>query len=65
MFKKLKNGIDILVGQAVYKLEVKIVKMLDLDQKLKNRLACLTFDAIFEFLVRFSIRCIHYFSKRW
>ena len=28
-----------------------------------NRLAYLNFDAIFEFLGQFAIRCIQYFSK--
>ena len=28
MFKELKNGIDILVGQVVLKLQIKTVKML-------------------------------------
>ena len=32
MFKELKNGIEILVGQAVFKLQIKRVKMLCLDQ---------------------------------
>ena len=32
MFKELKNGIEILVGEAVFKLQIKIVKMLCLDQ---------------------------------
>ena len=31
MFKELKNGIEILVGQ-VFKLQIKTVKMLFLDQ---------------------------------
>ena len=32
MFKELKNGIEILVGQVVPKLLIKTVKMFDLDQ---------------------------------
>ena len=64
LFKELKNGIEILVGQAVFKLQIKKVKMLFLDQLLKNRLAYLNFDAIFEFLGQFTIRCIYYFPKR-
>ena len=32
LFKELKNGIEILVGQAVFKLLIKTVKMLILDQ---------------------------------
>ena len=32
MFKELKNGIKILVGQVFFKLQIKTVKMLFLDQ---------------------------------
>ena len=32
MLKELKNGIGILVGQAVFKLQIKTVKILALDQ---------------------------------
>ena len=32
LFKELKNGIEILVGQAVFKIYIKTVKMLLLDQ---------------------------------
>ena len=32
MFKELKNGIEILVGQAVLKFKIKTAKMLVLDQ---------------------------------
>ena len=32
MFKELKKGIQILVGQAVLKLQIKTVKMLFLNQ---------------------------------
>ena len=32
LFKELKNGIEILVGQVVFKLLIKTVKMLVLDQ---------------------------------
>ena len=32
LFKELKNNIEILVGQAVFKLQIKTVKMLVLDQ---------------------------------
>ena len=32
LFKELKNGTEILVGQAVFKLQIKTVKMLFLDQ---------------------------------
>ena len=50
MFKELKNGIGIIVDQAVFKLHINTVEMLVLDQKLKNPLAYLKFDAIFEFI---------------
>ena len=63
MFKELKNGIEILVGQAVFQLHIKTVKMLVLDQKLKNLLAYLNFEAIFDFPGQFTIRCIYYFQK--
>ena len=32
MLKELKNGIEILVGQVVFKLQIKTVKMLVLGQ---------------------------------
>ena len=32
LFKKLKTGIEILVGKAVFKLQIKTVKMLVLNQ---------------------------------
>ena len=32
MLKELKNGIEILVGKAVFKLQIKTGKMLFLDQ---------------------------------
>ena len=64
MFKELKNGIEILVGQTIFKIQIKTVEMLLLDQKLNNRLVNLNFDAIFEFLGQFTIRCMYYFSKR-
>ena len=32
VFKELKNGIEILVSQAVFKLQIRTVKMLFLDQ---------------------------------
>ena len=60
--KKLKNGIEILVGQVVFKLWIKTVKMLfgSITQK---HLAYLNFDAIFEFLGQFTITCTYYFFK--
>ena len=64
LFKELKNGIEIIVSQAVFELQIKTVKMLLLDQKIKNRLAYLNLDAIFEFLGQFTLRCIYHFSKR-
>ena len=65
LFKELKNDIEIVVGQAVFKLHIKTVKMLFSDQLLKNHLAYINFDAIFEFLGQFTIiRCIYYFPKR-
>ena len=64
LFKELKNGIEILVGQAISKLWIKTVKMLFLDQYLKNRLTYLNFYVIFEFLGQFTIRCIYYFFRK-
>ena len=32
LFKELKNGIEILAGQTVFKLQIKTVKLLFLDQ---------------------------------
>ena len=32
LFKELKNGIEIVVGQAVFKLQIKTFKILLLDQ---------------------------------
>ena len=48
LFKKLKNGIEILVGQAVLKLWIKIVKML-FGSIILRTLGLSKFDAIFEF----------------
>ena len=56
-FKELKNGIEILVGQAVFKLQIKTVKML-FGSITQEPLGYLNFDAIFEFLGKFTIRCI-------
>ena len=36
MFKELKNGIEILVGQAVFKLQLKTVKMFIQTVKMFN-----------------------------
>ena len=58
--KELKNDIEILVDQVVFKLWIKIVKILFL---IKKYLAYLNFNIIFEFLGQFTIRCIYHFSK--
>ena len=57
--KKLKNGIEILVGQAVFKLWIKTVKMLfgSITQEL---LGLPYFHAIFEFLGQLTVGCIYY-----
>ena len=34
------------------------------DQYLKNRLAYINLNAIFEFLGQFTIRCMHHFQKK-
>ena len=39
MFKELKNGIEILIGQAAFKLQIKTIN----------------FNAIFEFLGQFTL----------
>ena len=61
--KKLKHGIGILVGQAVFKLWIKTVKMLfgSITQEL---LGLPNFYAIFESLGQLTVGCIHYLSKR-
>ena len=64
LFKEFKYGIEILVGQAVFKLQIKTVKMFVSDQKLKKNLTYLYFDAILELIGQFNMRCIYYFSKR-
>ena len=60
----LKNGIGIFVGQAIFKLWIKAVKILFWSITWHNRLAYLEFNAVFEFLWQFTIRCVYYFSKR-
>ena len=62
LFKELKNGIEILVGQALCKLWIKTVKML-FGSITQEPLGVLNFDAIFEFLGQFTIRCVYHFSK--
>ena len=57
--KKLKNGIEILVGQAVFKLWIKTVKML-FGSITREPLGLLNFHAIFEFLGQLTAGCIHY-----
>ena len=61
--KEFKRGIEILVGQVVFKLWIKTVKMLfaSITQEL---VGLPKFDAICEFLGQFTIRCIYHFSKR-
>ena len=61
--KELKNGIKISIGQAIFKLWLKTFKMM-FGSKTQNRLAYLTFDAIFEFFVQFTLQSIYYFSRR-
>ena len=61
-----KNGIEILVGQAVFKLWIKTVEIIFWSitlrtQELPGLLKCLFFPL---FLGQFAIRCIYYFSKR-
>ena len=53
-----KNGIEILVGQAIFKLWIKTVKLM-----LWSITHGLLRYAICEFLGQFTIRCICYFSK--
>ena len=43
LFKELKNGIEILVDQSVFKLYIKTIKMLVLEQEFKNHLSALIF----------------------
>ena len=57
LYKELKNGIEILVGPAVFKLWIKAVKIMFWSIT-QNRLTYLYFNAIFEFLRQFTIRCI-------
>ena len=58
--KELKYGIEILVGQAVFQLWIKAVKML-LGSITQKRF--LNFDDIFEFLGQFTVRCTYFFQK--
>ena len=55
--KELKNSNEISVGQTVFKLWIKTVKILFCSIQLN-------LNAVFEFLGQFTIRCIYYFSKR-
>ena len=61
--KELKNGIEILVGQVVYKLWINIFNLF-FGSITQEPLDLLNVDAIFEFLGQFTTRCIHYISKR-
>ena len=56
--KELKSDGEILVGQAVFKLWIKTVKML-FGSITQEALDYLNFDAIFEFLGQFTL-CIYY-----
>ena len=60
--KELKNGTEILVGQVVFKLWIKTVKII-FWSILKNPLPYLNFSVIFEFLGQFTIRCIYFVQK--
>ena len=55
---KLKNGIEILVGQAVFKLWIKTFKML-FGSITQEPLGLPNFHAIFEFLGQLTAGCIH------
>ena len=57
--KKLKNGIEILVGQAVFKLWIKTVKML-FGSITQEPLGLPNFYTIFEFFGQSTAGCIHY-----
>ena len=57
--KKLKNGIEILVGQAVFKLWIKTVKIL-FGSITQEPLGLPNFHAIFEFLGQLTAGCIYY-----
>ena len=57
-------ALKFIVSQAVFELQIKTVKMLLLDQRLKNRLAYLNFDAIFEFLGQFTFKMYILFFKK-
>ena len=57
--KKLKNGTEIWVGQAVFKLWIKTVKML-FGSITQEPLGLPNFHTIFEFLGQLTAGCIHY-----
>ena len=61
--QKLKNGIEILVRQAVFKLWIKTVKML-FGSITQEPLGLPNFYATFEFLGQLTVGCIHYLLKR-
>ena len=56
-------GIENLVGQEVFYVMAQNSQIM-FDQYLKNCMAYLNFNAIFEFLEQYTIRCIYHFSKR-
>ena len=66
MSEELKNGFEILVclvGQAVFKLRSKTVKIMFWSTTQEPPSLYLNFNAIFEFLGKFNMRCIYYFTK--
>ena len=68
LFKVLKNGIELLVGQAVFYVIDQNRQNVGFGSITQEPLGLLNFDAIFEFLGQFSIRCIYayayYFFKK-
>ena len=63
--KKLKNDIEILVDQVVFKLWIKTVKILFWSIHCNSRTAWPTkmLMLFLEFLGQFTIRCMYHFSK--
>ena len=64
--KVTKNGFEILVGQVVFKLWIKIFKMFFFffSSITQEPLGLPKFDASLEFLGQFIKRCIYHFSNR-
>ena len=60
---ELKNGIEILVGQAVFTFWIKTVKILFWSIT-QEPLTYLNVNAIFEFLGQVTIRCMYFFSTK-